>query len=198
MPSARHLLSAALLGLFSAAAMAGPTAIYTSSASFMSHVSAGAYTENFNHPVSMPASFSGGGFAYALTTPSGIYASGSFVGANTPTESVTINFTGQTVKAIGANFFATDYNDAFQPATMNLLLSNGAAYSFTPTSMADSYLGFVSDVAITSLIVSSAGGYASLDNLTVGDAPSQVPEPASLALVGLGLAGALVSRRRLA
>jgi|GEM_PF-5064949 len=42
--------------------------------------------------------------------------------------------------------------------------------------------------------------FASLDNLTVGawigETPGEVPEPASLGLVGIGLAGLLRLRRR--
>ena len=42
--------------------------------------------------------------------------------------------------------------------------------------------------------------FASIDNLTVGawigEAPGEVPEPASLGLIGVGLAGLLGVRRR--
>jgi PEP-CTERM motif len=67
---------------------------------------------------------------------------------------------------------------------------------FTPSTLADSYRGFLADTFITSLVISGPGPalYATLDNLTVGT----VPEPASLALVGLAFAGLAASRRRAA
>ena len=82
------------------------------------------------------------------------------------------------------------------PLQVGWTLSDGTFEAFTPTSFATAYRGFVSDLAITSLVIGGPGQslYAGLDNLTVGAAA--VPEPASWALVGLALAGIAASRRR--
>lgn len=173
--------------------------IFTSSASFLANIGSGAYTNNFDglsNPPSGPAPFTGGGLSYSISAPGDIYASGDFFATSQINEALTINFTSGNVFAIGANFFAADYNNFFQSVLITLTLSNGTVYSFTPTSMSDSYRGFLSDIAITSLVIDAPGQslYASLDNLTVG---GTVPEPTSWALLGLGLIGFLVARRRI-
>ena len=82
---------------------------------------------------------------------------------------------------------------------LTIHLSDGTIETFTPTSLNDNYRGFVSDVAITSLVIDDVGHslYGGLDNFTVGTgAVSQLPEPGSLALLGLGLTGLAMARKR--
>jgi hypothetical protein len=111
-----------------------------------------------------------------------------------------ISFTGAAVTAIGANFYNTNVLDNFVSVAITVALSDGTTQSFTPTSATNSYRGFTTDMAITSMTIrnTSANSFVGLDNLTVGRAlaPAVVPEPASLAIVGLGLAGLGVMRRR--
>lgn len=190
-----HLLTALAIGFMSTTSFAAATTVYTSSTQFLDRVAPGAYTENFDglsNP--SPTAFSGGLFAYTVTSPADLYASGDFLGTNLPDAPLTITFSSGNVHAIGANFFASNFSDEFQSVLISLLLSDGTVAAFTPTSVADSYRGFVSDTAITSLTISPPGIslYAGLDNLTVGT----LPEPASLALVGLALAGLAAARRR--
>ncbi|MCV2366624.1 PEP-CTERM sorting domain-containing protein [Roseateles oligotrophus] len=195
-PSLRFL-SAAALTLLSASSFAAST-VYTSSADFMSHVVAGSYTENFNGLSSPPAggAFAGGGFSYAVSAPSDLYASGEFLGTNQIDEALTITFTGGNVTAVGSNFYSTNISDQFQAVSLTITLNDGTVTTFTPTSVLDSYRGFTSNVGISSLVMSAAGAslYVGVDNLTVG--VSAVPEPSSWALMGLGLAGLIAARRR--
>ena len=145
--------------------------------------------------------FSGGSFAYEVSAPSEIYLDGTLLSASSPGETVRISFTSGNVTAFGANFFATDDVNAFQAVSITLTLSDGTSQTFTPTSAADSYRGFVSSgSAFSSIAIATSGAqyYTSLDNLTVGAAP--VPEPSSLGLLAVGLAGlgGFVARRRAA
>lgn len=201
MSKPQQLLSAFALTALCAAAQAGTTT-YANAASFMTQVAAGAYTEAFTGLASpagsTPAVFSGAGFSYSASSSDGIYLEGGFLGTNQIDQALTINFTGGNVTAVGGNFFTTNLSDEFQAVSVAVTLSDGTTVSFTPASMADSYRGFVSDMAITSLSISAPGQslYASLDNFTVGTAISAVPEPASWMLAGLGLAGLLALRRR--
>ena len=193
-----HLLPAIALAGFAASSFASTT-LYDSSASFMSNVAPGSYTEtftDFDDSASGPAAFTGSGFTYTVFAPGDLYASGEFAGTSLPNEALTITFTSGNVTAVGGNFYATNISDAFQPVSINLGLSDGTSVAFTPASVLDSYRGFASTVAITSLVMSAPGIslYAGIDNLTVG--VTAVPEPASWALMALGVAGLLVARRR--
>lgn len=197
MNSIRQLTTALALGVMSVSAFAAST-VYTSSSSFLAQVAPGAYTESFNGlatPAAGAAVFSGGGFSYSLFAPSDLYASGDFIGTSQINEALTISFLGSNVYAVGGNFFATNISDAFQAVQISLSLSDGTTVSFTPTSLVDSYRGFVSTTAITSLTISAPGQslYAGLDNLTVAAA---VPEPASMLLAGLGIVGVIAATRR--
>jgi PEP-CTERM motif len=198
MRSAHQLLSALTLACLSASAFASTT-IYTSSASFLAQVAPGAYTETFTgliDPPPGPAPFSGSGFSYAASAPNDIYLAGGFLGTSSADEALTISFGSGNVKAVGANFFATNLSDAFQSVSVKITLSDGTVETFTPSTLATSYRGFVSTVAISSLVISKPGAslYAGLDNLTVGTV-AVVPEPASWALMGLGMFGLLLARR---
>lgn len=198
MQIAHRVLPAVALALLSTSSLA-QTTTYTTSAGFLSQLAPGSYTENFNALVNPlpegPASFSGGGFSYTVSAAGDLYASGEFLSTSLPDEALTITFTSGNVTALGANFFAVNLSDEFQPVAITLTLSDGTVETFTPGSLLDSYRGFTSTLAITSLVVSGPGTslYAGLDNLTIG---SVVPEPGSWLLMGLGVAALLVHRRR--
>lgn len=203
MHPASRLLSAAALAVVSASTFAAPT-IYTSSAAFLAQVAPTAYTETFASVVDANTNvqtFTGNGtygFTASLDPGQQFYFGTDALSTNLPNELITLTFTGGPVTAIGANFYAIDIGDAFFASPMTITLADGSAttLTFTPGD-ASAYRGFTSQVAITSITLStqSQGGYATLDNLTIGSI-NTVPEPSSMALFALALAGAAAARRR--
>lgn len=198
MQAIRHLLPVVALLTMSAASFASTT-VYTSETGFLAQLAPASYTETFtglSDGPPGPRTFGSGTFAFTAQASLGLYVTGGFLGTSQIDDALTVNF-GAGVKAVGGNFFTVDLGDSLQSVNVTLTLSDATTVSFTPTSFADSYRGFVSTLDITSVTVSAPGQslYASLDNLTVGTIAA-VPEPASWALMGLGVIGLLAARRR--
>jgi hypothetical protein len=198
----KPLAAAALVALVMPAFAA--TTVYTTSASFLANVAAGAYLETFNTSQANAAVFnySGSGFAYnATSTGLEMYGPAGFIGTSSPATALILTFTGGSPTAVGGNFYNTDFSDSFVSSPVTLTLSDGTTRTYTPAALGISYTGFISTVPIVSLTFSAPGAslYASLDNLTVGKAVvAAIPEASTYAmmLVGLGALGLLARRRR--
>jgi PEP-CTERM motif len=174
--------------------------IFNNAAGFQAAIAndPGQYLNNFTGQASGAVIAGSGGsptMTYNITTPSGtVYGSGLFVGANVPSDSVTISFTSGNVRAVGGNFFATNISDVFVAGrAVTLTYSDGTVDTYTPGSTAD-FRGYVSSTILTSVVMSGMNNsnYSTVDNLITST--RAVPEPASLAALALG--AVMIVRRR--
>ncbi|UUZ53051.1 PEP-CTERM sorting domain-containing protein [Massilia sp. H-1] len=93
--------------------------------------------------------------------------------------------------------FGADFGTILAQARSITVTINGVSNVITTSARPElSFYGWTSSAAITSVQISTSADYLILDNVTrAARAPAQVPEPASLALLGLGMLGLALARR---
>lgn len=158
--------------------------VYTDRTSFLESLVQGFFADDFQSVVpgvATPAmTRSGGGFTVQHTSPGfSVYGlSGGAIGSFNNGGGMQATMTSVTVYAAGANFFYTDVNELFAPGKLTITLvqtGNTTIRDLMPTNATTgSFLGFVSDLPLTSLSVAAggAGKFTTYDNFIVG-----VPEP---------------------
>ena len=199
--------------IVTAGASQAAVTVYTTQASFLAAVTApgvDTYTGfSISNPTPSPINRTAGAYGYTATAEtSSFFGAGTtanpWLSTNIAADDVTFsNFTGG-VGAIGGLFFGSDISGLFAAGEISLEATDsfGATSTYTVTAATvNSFVGFVSTGAISSLVVSAVQGasplWPTIDNLTLAQA-APIPEPGTygLLLAGLGVVGFVARRRR--
>jgi len=201
----KRILSLMALAAVAASAFSGT--YYFDETSFVGAIKPDFYLEDFSgytygNPLNgtqVTASFGPvNGYSYDAGAPNGLWSNDGALSTNVAGDLLTITFTGKEVTAIGGIMTPTDINGAMMAGVVTVLLSDGGTWTTTYTQTTPVFVGYTSDVAITSLTIDAldtpAVSWPQLDHFYTGQV-NPVPEPATIAALGLG-AAALIRRRR--
>jgi hypothetical protein len=205
--------SVAAAALLAGAGLANATlTVYTTQIAFNAAVS-GEATDTVEDLSSLspqpgPLNRTVGPYSYTASVGPGsptLYTAGfvnTWLSTDVETDTITFDNFGGGVGAVGGRFFGADNGGHINPAESIMISATDASGTVSHTIVNAnrfSFLGFVSDGAITSLTVTAVqagnGVHPAVNNLVLA---SMVPEPESYALLLAGLAGmgVLLRRRR--
>ena len=214
----RKLVPLACLAAIGAASPASAAfVIYTDQAAFLAAISApGTDTYDDLATASLPGPISRTAGAYAYTAavgpnspnlfPGRDGATDVFLSSNNRLDTITLSGFASGVVGAGGLFFGSDIGGSPTSAasiTVNFTDADGTVSRVVLNPTTASFLGAVSDSGLTGvsfLIGDQVGVWPSLDDLTLGAASGVVPEPATWAMMilGVGMVGGSLraSRRR--
>jgi hypothetical protein len=199
----KTLKFAALAGILGLTVAANAT-FYTSEASFLAAINATYYLEDFSGmtygSVNAPSWTAPGanGYGWTVSATSGMYSNTSSMSTNVANEAMVVTFSGLPVTAFGGRIGNGDIGGNWiANSVTTLTMSNGDTMSINTNT--ESFLGWVGGPVVTSASITSTGSvdgnnWANLDHAYTG-AATTVPEPATMAVLGLG-ALAMLRRRK--
>jgi hypothetical protein len=186
--------------------------VYTDSSAFTSLLAPGYYVETFDGigdgPIGATHTFPAGSYTFSAYAAGELWSQVSAGSRALSTEyaadPLVFTFTGSPT-AVGGNFFSSDVDFSVIPGTITLTLDDGTTTTVTVTNpnSALPFIGFTATggAHITTLTVTGGPDtvWPTVDNLHIGQlaSASEVPEPASLALLGGGFLGMALVRRRI-
>ncbi|MEC5386389.1 PEP-CTERM sorting domain-containing protein [Uliginosibacterium sp. H3] len=194
----KKLAASAIFGLFMVGIAHATPIVYTSRAAWLANTSA-VTTADFNAGSDQAyrgSSYDSSGIhfttngtiysVYGISYDAAYHSSG-YLDMEGSTHGMSF---GSAINALSFDFGAF-YDNA---VNLSITLSNGLSFALTSPSSSYGFFGITSDTAFTSLSITTNNSFTAFDNVSYGTAA--VPEPATLALAGLGVAGVAMSRRR--